>query len=159
MIDVLRGLPASELAILGILAAALAVSVVTDLRRRQILNLVTLPALGAILVIDLAFSGGLAHVWNSLLGVAVCGGPFLLAALPGWIGMGDVKLMAVVGAALGWPFCLFALLGVTLAGGVQAIAWLAAAKAAGREKPKTVPYAVSIAAGTIAAFLLGGAVV
>jgi len=133
--------------------------VVTDLRRRQILNVVTLPALGLILAIDLFWSGGVTQVYSSLVGLAVCGGPFLLAALPGWMGMGDVKLMAVVGAALGWPLGLWALLGVTVAGGAQAILWLIAARIAGREKPKSVPYAVSIAAGTAAAFLLGEALV
>lgn len=140
------------------LAVALAVSVVTDLRRGKILNAVTLPALGAILLLDV-FVGGMPHVINSLTGAAACGGLFLLAALPGWMGMGDVKLMAVVGAALGWPFSLVALLAISIAGGLQAVAWLLAAKASGREKPKYVPYAVAIAAGTFAAFLLGGSFV
>jgi Flp pilus assembly protein protease CpaA len=146
-----------KLALLTLLAALL-ISIVTDLRRREILNVVTLPALGIILGLY-AFAGGQQEVMNSLLGVAVCGVPFLLAALPGWMGMGDVKLMAVVGAALGWPLSLTALLAVTIAGGVQATLWLVAAKIAGREKPKYVPYGLSIAAGTILAFLLGSALV
>ena len=51
--------------------------------------------------------------------------------------------MAVVGAALGWPMALSALLGVSLAGGVQAAAWLLAARIRGRERPRYVPYAVA----------------
>jgi prepilin peptidase CpaA len=140
---------------LSVLTVALLVSVVTDLRRRLILNVVTLPALGLILTLY-AVNGGLPELTNSLLGVAVCGVPFLLAALPGWMGMGDVKLMAVVGAALGWPLSLRALLGVSLAGGVQAIAWLLVARLRGKERPRYVPYAIAIAAGTAGAFLLGG---
>jgi len=132
--------------------------VVTDLRSRKILNAVTLPALAAILLVD-AFAGGMPFLLDSAIGIAVCGGPFLLAALPGWMGMGDVKLMSVVGAALGWPFSLVALLAITLAGGAQAVIWLLAAKVSGREKPRYVPYAVAIAAGTFASFLLGGSFV
>ena len=141
------------------LAVALGISAVTDLRRKLILNVVTFPALGLILVLDLFSSEIRAQILSSLVGLAICGGLFLLAAIPGWMAGGDVKLMAVVGAALGWPLCLYALLGVSLAGGVQAILWLVAARVAGKEKPKYVPYAVSIAAGTAAAFLLGEALV
>ena len=131
----------------------------TDLRRRLILNVVTLPAIGLILAVDLLSANGVAQLLSSLVGLAVCGGLFFLASLPGWMAAGDVKLIAVVGAALGWPFCLSALLCVALAGGVQAALWLMTARVAGWEKPKYVPYAVSIAAGTAAAFLLGDALV
>ncbi len=140
------------------LILALGISVVTDLRSRLILNVVTAPALLAILVFS-TLSGGRAELVSSLIGVAACAVPFLLAAFPGWMGMGDAKLMAVVGAALGWPLALFALLGVAIAGGAQAVAWVVAAKLRGQERPKYVPYAVAIAAGTIGAFLLGGGVV
>jgi prepilin signal peptidase PulO-like enzyme (type II secretory pathway) len=67
--------------------------------------------------------------------------------------------MAVVGAALGWPFSLLALVVITIAGGAQAVIWLLAARLGGREKPRYVPYAVAIAAGTFASFLLGGSFV
>ena len=140
-----------------ILSIALAVSVVTDLRRRLILNLVTGPALLAILALSF-WGGGWDEVLNSLLGVAVCALPFALAALPGWMGLGDAKLMAVVGAAFGWPLGLTALFGVVIAGGVQAVVWLVAARLRGAERPRHVPYAVAIAAGTGGAFLLGGLV-
>jgi leader peptidase (prepilin peptidase)/N-methyltransferase len=146
-----------KLALLTLLAA-LVVSTVTDLRRRVILNVVTLPAL-ALILLFYWLQGGLAFVMDSLTGLAVCFVPFFLASLPGWMGMGDAKLMAVVGAALGWQPSLLALAGVFIAGGVQAIAWLLAARLLGKERPKHVPYALAIAVGTAGAFFFGGAVV
>ena len=139
---------------LAALALALAISVATDLRSRLVLNLVTLPALAVVLLCAFV-GGGRARLVSSLLGVLACAGPFLLASLPGWIGMGDVKLMAVVGAALGWPVALAALFWVTVAGGVQAALQLLVARVRGAEKPRYVPYACAIAAGTLAAFFFG----
>jgi prepilin peptidase CpaA len=132
---------------------SLAISVVTDLRQRRILNWITIPALA--LVIGLfGMAGGWSLVKNSLIGMAVCAVPMLLAALPGWIGMGDAKLMAVCGAAAGFPAAVTVLLFVTIAGGLQAIVSLAAARVRGAAPPGHVPYACAIAAGTLAAFLV-----
>ena len=151
-------LPA-ELALVT-LAAALAVSVVTDLRGRLILNVVTLPAL-AIASACIFWLGGFSLLAEAGIGVLVCAGPFALMMLRGWMGAGDVKLMAVCGAvsgaAAGWPFSLAVLLYVAVAGGLQSVAWMIAAKLRGRERPKYVPYGLSIAAGTLSAFLWGGA--
>src|SRR5438132_13784121 len=118
---------------------ALAISVVTDLRRRLILNAVTLPALG---VIAGAFFwlGGLSLLAEAGLGLAVCTLPLLAAWRFKAMGAGDVKLImlpgAVSGAAAGWPFSLTVLLYVSVAGGVQAGAWLVAAKVRAAETPK-----------------------
>jgi len=135
-------------------AAALAISVVTDLRRRIIPNWVTAPALALVLGFYGA-AGGWPLVRNCLVGMAICAVPFLFAALPGWIGMGDVKLIAVCGAAAGFPAAVTVLLVVTVAGGLQSLLQLAASRARGTQRPSHVPYACSIAAGTLAAFLLG----
>ena len=133
--------------------ATLAVGVVTDLRERRIPNAATLPALVVVLGL-LGVAGGWPLVWNAFLGGAVCAVPLLFAALPGFIGMGDVKLIAVSGAAAGWPGGLSVLVLVTLAGGIQAILQWGWAVVRGRERPRYVPYACSIAAGTVAAFLV-----
>ncbi len=137
-----------------VLAAAVATSVITDLRRRLILNWVTLPALAAVLVLFSA-GGGWPLLQSSVAGMAVCALPLLLAALPGWIGMGDVKLMALCGAAAGFPAAITVLVLVSVAGGLQAGLQLLWARVHGAERPRYVPYACSIAAGTVAAFLLG----
>ena len=155
MIDELLRAPPPIRAALAAVALALAVSVVTDLRGRVILNWVTIPAL-ALVVGLFGASGGWPLVRNSLVGMAVCAIPLLLAALPGWIGMGDVKLIAVCGAAAGFPAAVAVLFFVTVAGGVQAALQIAIARVRGAPRPAYVPYACSIAAGTVAAFLLAG---
>ena len=136
------------------LALALSISVVTDLRSRLIPNAVTIPAL-ALVIGFFGASGGWPLVQNCLLGMAVCGVPLLLAVLPGWVGMGDVKLIAVCGAAAGFPAAVAVLVLVTIAGGLQAALQLGLARLRGTGRPTHVPYACSIAAGTLAAFLLG----
>ena len=145
---------------LATLFLALAISVVTDLRRRLILNAVTMPAL-AVIAVCIVWLGGFTLLAEAALGVLVCAGPLALAMLKNAMGAGDVKLMAlsgaVAGAAAGWPFALTILLYVSVAGGVQAVAWIVAAKVRGQDRPKYVPYGLSIAVGTIAAFLWGGA--
>ncbi len=141
-------------AALAAVALALAISVASDLRERLILNWVTIPALA--LVIGLfGAAGGWPLVQNCLLGMAICAFPLLVAAIPGWVGMGDVKLMAVCGAAAGFPAAVAVLVLVTLAGGLQAALQLGLARIRGTARPTHVPYACSIAAGTVAAFFLG----
>jgi prepilin peptidase CpaA len=134
------------------LFCALAVSVVTDLRRGRILNAVTYPAL-LVSLAAVIWLGRLPLLGRSVLGILICAGPFAAAAFRGWIGPGDVKLMAVVGvvsgAMGGWPFSASILFWVVIAGGLQAALWILAAKVRGRERPRTVPYGVAIAAGTL----------
>jgi prepilin peptidase CpaA len=146
---------------LAVLAVALLVSVITDLRKRLILNAVTYPAL--VVVAGCFFwLGGLPLLLESALGVLVSAGPLALTATVNskWMGWGDVKLMAVAGAvsgaAAGWPFSLAVLLYVAVAGGVQSAVWMLAAKLRGHERPKYVPYGIAIATGTTIAFIWGG---
>ena len=143
---------------LGILAVAVAISAVTDLRERRILNTVTYPALLGVAACVI-WLGGIVLLVESLLGSLVCAGPLLVAMWRGWMGAGDAKLMAlaglVSGAAAGWPYSLTLLLYVAIAGGAQALLWMAAARIRRREIPRHVPYGVAIAAGTAWAFLAG----
>jgi Flp pilus assembly protein protease CpaA len=59
----------------------------------------------------------------------------------------------VAAAAAGWPLTVTVLVYVAIAGGVQAFLWAAIARARGLERPRTIPYALAIAAGTIPAFI------
>jgi prepilin peptidase CpaA len=134
--------------IIGLLVLAAAVA--TDLRRRKIPNALTVPALAAIVAAS-ACAGGWPLVSASIGGALTCAAPLLLAALPGWVGMGDVKLMAVAGAVAGWPDAVPALLFVSVAGGMQAAGQMCWARVRGRTGPRSVPYACAIAAGSVAA--------
>jgi prepilin peptidase CpaA len=151
------GSPVAAKIALVILGVALAVSVVTDVRERRILNVVTYPAIAGIAGCVLWLGGGGLLV-RALVGSLLCAAPLLFAMWKGWMGAGDVKLMAVVGlvsgAAAGWSHSLTVLLDVAVAGGVQALLWMAAAHLRRRERPRYVPYGVAIAAGTAWAFLV-----
>jgi Flp pilus assembly protein protease CpaA len=148
------GLPATSVAALAILALALAVSVVTDLRDRLILDVVTFPAL-AIELLLAAVAGGRPGLWTAIGGVALLWLPLYLCSLPRrpWMGEGDAKLMAVVGAVAGWPGAVNVLFWVSVAGGVQAVLALAWARVTGQPRPDYVPYGVAVAAGSVCAFL------
>jgi len=91
------------------LLGALALVVVLDLRIRIIPDIITLPGL--------AYALGLAAVavrsptvLEAGLGALVGGGVVLLVAIVsrGGMGGGDIKLMAMLGAALGWRGALIA---------------------------------------------------
>ncbi len=105
---------------LGVLPilVALAIIVVTDLRARLIPDVVTLPALAW--AIGVAVADGRAAA--SLVGASVVGGALWVLAViaRGGIGGGDVKLGAVIGAALGWESAVLVLAVSQLVGAVIA---------------------------------------
>jgi len=87
-----------------------------DVRTRTIPNRLTFPAL----LLGIAVQGAMAGpdgVKSSLVGMAVAGGVLLPGWLFRWMGAGDVKLMAAVGAWLAWPQALIAVLASLIVGG------------------------------------------
>ncbi len=168
-----------EAALLVTTFLVVAFSAFTDIRTRKIKNWVTLPAIVLGLAVHaVAFKWdlgqGLGLKW-SLLGLVIGALPFLVMNTidSRAFGMGDVKLMAAVGALLGWPMMLEVLLYVALAGGVVAVAVLIRrrvlrrtlsgmlARQEGKKKEKKkeegsedhrsqyIPYGVAIAGGTV----------
>jgi prepilin signal peptidase PulO-like enzyme (type II secretory pathway) len=122
----------------GILAlptlAVLAVAALMDTARKVIPDWLTLPGLAW----TLAASGlmGWFGVGEALRGTVVCGGLLLLLAAVsrGSIGGGDVKLMAVAGALLGWRWGLAALFLAQIAAALVAACLLIAGRK-GRKDP------------------------
>jgi len=103
--------------------AIFALVTITDLERRVILNVVTLPAM-ALAMIGSFFTGNTAW-WSALLGGLLGYVFFLIAALvgnlllgPGALGGGDVKLAAFVGLVVGFPLVVEALVLTILSGGL-----------------------------------------
>lgn len=125
------------------------IAVYTDVRNRLIYDWLTLPGIAYFLIYH-AF----AHTdqWTMYaLGVVVTGGITLLMAVVsnGQLGGGDIKLFALVGAAVGWKAGLYILSFTYLLAGLIVIPiWLATKwsgkQAAGRE----IPLAPFIAGGT-----------
>ena len=80
----------------------LAIAAIVDLQRKMLPDWLTLPGLAWVLGAS-AFLGW-PRVADALLGMVLCGGFLLILAVisRGSIGGGDVKLMAMIGALLGW---------------------------------------------------------
>lgn len=105
-----------------VLLSCLVVASWTDSRRNMIYNWITYPGILLGLTARWADGGGTA-LQEGLQGFAVCGGVVLFLFLLGGIGGGDVKLLAMMGAALGlydgieamlWTFVLGAVLALSL---------------------------------------------
>jgi prepilin peptidase CpaA len=100
----------------------LAVATVTDLRSRRIPNWLVLPFLVAGIVVS-AVNHGWHGVGQSLMGLALGGLLFGLLCWMGGMGMGDVKLLAAIGAWIGPGQLITALVLTGIAGGVMALCW------------------------------------
>jgi prepilin peptidase CpaA len=100
----------------------LAIATVTDLRSRRIPNWLVLPFLVAGIAVNVWQHGwpGLGH---SLAGFALGAAAFGVLFFMGGMGMGDVKLMAAIGAWVGASQLLIAIVFTGLAGGVIALGW------------------------------------
>ena len=104
-----------------VLSAALIVISFIDLDHRIIPDLISLPGIAVGFL--LAFFGPLATVKDSLIGLLVGGGSLYLVAFVyeaitkrEGMGGGDVKLLAMIGAWLGWKAILFTLFFASLSG-------------------------------------------
>jgi leader peptidase (prepilin peptidase) / N-methyltransferase len=124
-----------------------------DLEHRIIPNKLT--ALGAVLALALGAALDPSGEPERLIAAAAAGGGLLLAALayPGGMGMGDVKLVAVMGLYLGRdvaPAVLIALLAGVLAG-----ALVIARKGAAQGRKTAVPFGPFLALGAVVAVFAG----
>ena len=141
---------------LGALAATLAIFALAsaiDLEERRIPNRLTYPAIVSTLLAALLLGEGLA----SLTGLAAAGGFMLLAAAIGGdqLGMGDVKLSAFAGAALGVAAVPVFLVAATVSGAVLAIGLLVRTG----DRHATLPFGPCLALGALFAMALEGTVV
>ncbi|MGE5587655.1 MAG: prepilin peptidase [Clostridia bacterium] len=105
---------AQILAALVITAAA----IWCDCRERRIPNRVVVAGIAAGLVLGLV-TGGLHGLGESLLGLLAGGAILFVPFSLGWIGAGDVKLLASIGAILGARGAAYSILYGAIAGGVM----------------------------------------
>jgi len=106
----------------GLVVVALVVCCATDLLAYRVPNIVTIPALAVVLTA--AALSGMPELLDATLGLAVCAGAMLVVAVlsRGGLGGGDVKLVALIGAALGLPEAPIALGAGIVAGSLVVIA-------------------------------------
>ena len=139
---------------LGLVLVTLMVAVVPiDLEHQLILNRMTYPAAALALVIGLTLEPG--FVPEQLIAAVAAGGFFLLAALayPKGMGLGDVKLAAVMGLYLGravGPAILVALVAGVLVGVIVI-------RRHGRKAG--IPFGPFLALGSVIALFAGDALI
>jgi prepilin peptidase CpaA len=160
---------------LCVLVVLLAWSVYTELTAQRIPNWLTMTGMAAGLL--LGYLPGGISLGSSLVGFCIGFGFLLIFYLYGGMGGGDVKLMGAVGALLGYPLIVPAIVYTAFIGLVLALFrllsqrafWLRAGRLARRctggaattaEAPpiqRTVPYGLAIAAGTLLVLFVAGA--
>jgi prepilin signal peptidase PulO-like enzyme (type II secretory pathway) len=111
------------------LLVALAVIIVLDIRTKVIPDAVTLPGIVYALAVTAFVKSP--SIGQALLGAVVGGGiVFLIAVISrGAIGGGDIKLMAMLGAALGWKGAVVVLAFSQVAAALVALGLLIARRA------------------------------
>jgi leader peptidase (prepilin peptidase)/N-methyltransferase len=127
-----------------------------DLHHQILPNVITLPGI----IIGFLFSLVGPPGWtNSLLGIALGGGilyaiaaAYYLVRREEGLGMGDVKMLAMIGAFLGWKAVLVTLILSSFAGALVGIGIIAFTKGTMR---LALPFGTFLSLGALAAMLVG----
>lgn len=142
---------AFETVLVVFVVAVLAVLSWRDVKARVIPNKIVLPAWAIVLVAQIVLHPHHWVEWLVASGAAVAA--FLVPALvfPEGLGMGDVKLVGLIGAALGYSVLNGLLVGTVLAGLFAAAMLIRYGSSARRA---TLPYGPFLAAGAVAVLLV-----
>ena len=131
-----------------------------DLEHQILPNSITLPGIVAGLIFSLAGPPGLR---DAIIGVLL-GGGLLYATAAGYylwrreegLGMGDVKMLAMIGAFLGWQAVLLTLVLASLSGAVIGMAMMALQRGTMKY---ALPFGTFLALGALVAMLAGRPIV
>jgi leader peptidase (prepilin peptidase) / N-methyltransferase len=150
--------PTLLLAVRLLFACAMIVLFVVDLRHRILPNVITVPGLAA----GLAFSFFLPPGWLASILGALLGGGILFAIAEAYyrlrgvegLGMGDVKMLAMIGAFLGWQLALVTLVLASFSGSLLGVGLIASGR--GRAQ-SALPFGTFLAVGALIAAFWGDA--
>ncbi len=147
----MRGLPLDQTLLQMAICAAMVVITFIDIDHLLILNVITYPAIAVSPL--LAALVGHISLTDSLVGIAVGGGGLFAFA---WtyeklrhregMGLGDVKLLAMIGGLLGWPATLFSLFAGSIIGSVVGLASMLARR---RGMDLEIPFGPFLAAASL----------
>jgi leader peptidase (prepilin peptidase)/N-methyltransferase len=149
--------PSLSYLIYFVFVAALIVITVIDLYHQIIPDVISLPGIGVGLLASLIFS----HIafLDSLIGVILGGGSlFLVATLYQWffkregMGGGDVKLLAMIGAFLGWKAVILTILLSSLIGSIIGIIIMVLK---GKDFKYAIPFGPFLSLGAVIALFFG----
>ncbi len=143
-----------------VLGSALIVLFAIDLEHQLLPNAVTLPLIG----VGFAFSFFVEPGWrSSLLGILVGGGSLLtMFYLWLWIrkqealGMGDPKMLAMIGAFVGWKLTILTLVLASFSGSLVGVALIVTRRA---RMQSLIPFGCFLAIGAAIAATVGPAIV
>jgi leader peptidase (prepilin peptidase) / N-methyltransferase len=144
------------LAVRLLFACAMIVLFVIDLRHHILPNVITLPGILAGFAFSLFFAPG----WvSSLIGVVAGGGVLFLIAEAYYrvrgiegLGMGDVKMLAMIGAFLGWPLMIVTLVFASFAGSLVGVGFLVSGRGG---MQAALPFGTFLATGALVAAVAG----
>ena len=155
------GQPAFYFAVLFVLCSALVVVTFIDLEHQIIPDAITLP--GIVIGFVISFFIPALGWLNSLIGILAGGGSLLLIA---WLyqavakkdgmGGGDVKLLAMMGAFLGWKSILFIIFVSSLFGSVIGIMLMAIRK---KDSTLAIPFGPFLAGACVLYIFYGGPII
>lgn len=156
--------PTLDFFVWSLFIAALVVITFIDLRHRIIPNVISLPGIGvgfsaSVLLSYPEFVSGALYSFAGIL----LGGGLLLTIATAYhkatgkegMGGGDIKLLAMIGAFLGWKGVLFTLFTASLAGAVIGGGIMLAK---GKDSRYAVPFGPFLALGALGSLLFGEAV-
>ena len=136
----------------------LAISVI-DLEHQLILNWLVYPAapIAVALSIFAYRSDIVPDITHAAIGCGIGLGLFLLIVIlsRGGMGLGDVKLAALMGIILGYPSVLVGIFLAIIAGGIMAVVLLTARK---KGRKQAIPFGPFLALGTMLALIWGNAI-
>jgi leader peptidase (prepilin peptidase)/N-methyltransferase len=139
-----------------VFGAALIALFAIDLEHQILPNAITLPGV----VVGLAFALIAPPGWRASLIGAAAGGGVLYAIAAGYyylrhedgLGMGDVKMLAMIGAFLGWQLMLLTLVLASLSGALVGVALIVSQRGSMKY---ALPFGTFLAVGAVVAMLVG----
>jgi len=140
----------------AVLLSALVVISFIDLEHKLVPDVITLP--GIVVGLLFGFLVSVNHVLDLLLGVLLGGGLFYLIALVsrGGMGGGDIKLISMIGAFVGWQLTLVTIFAAILLGSLVAVALLILGL---KGRKDMIPFGPFLALGAVGALFYGKVII